>query len=378
MRPVSDQLFTFAEHEPPRLGYERCSAKDLGLDEAWLRDAIYANPDLVIGPCRAADLTDDDWYAWQREYRVEVGQIDVLLLASEGRVAIVETKLMGNPELRRRVFAQTLDYLAHLPERFEEDELPAIPLDSNGQPVADREDILESVGQSDVLLIIASDDIDLRLAKLSRTLLGNHLVKQWDLALVDVALYRPLDAPGQCLVVPHLRHVVRSEPRQVVRVVIEGEAPSARVEIERITPDQGAPARQQWDEIRFFRYLEDGEAPGPVRELALKIRDLAHRYPESLTLAWGTGRHGNMILKRHNGALVQIGGRGGIRFRPRKFTRALGETAAAEYRQALERLVPEAMAMAQPLVGARQAAAVARPLLAIIQQTLEGLETTDG
>ncbi len=135
MKPVSEQLFTFGQRERPRLGYARCSAKELGLDESWLRDAIFENPELVIGPCRAAGLTDDEWYPWQREFRVEVGQIDVLLLSSQGRVAVVETKLATNPELRRRVLAQVLDYLAHLPDRFNE-EVPEIPQDENGDPVA--------------------------------------------------------------------------------------------------------------------------------------------------------------------------------------------------------------------------------------------------
>ncbi len=74
----------------------------------------------------------------------------MLLLSSEGRLAVVETKLATNPELRRGVLAQALDYLAHLPDRFD-DELPQIPQDENGQPVAAQEDILESVAQGDIL-----------------------------------------------------------------------------------------------------------------------------------------------------------------------------------------------------------------------------------
>jgi hypothetical protein len=42
-----------------------------------------------------------------------------------------------------------------------------------------------------------------------------NLFKQWDLALIDLALYRPVDASGIYVVVPHLRNLVRSEPRQV-------------------------------------------------------------------------------------------------------------------------------------------------------------------
>ncbi len=62
MKPVSERLFTFRQGARPRFGYERCSAKELGLDESWLRDAISENPELVIGLCRAAGLADDEWY----------------------------------------------------------------------------------------------------------------------------------------------------------------------------------------------------------------------------------------------------------------------------------------------------------------------------
>jgi len=109
VKPVADQLFTFENRDKPTLAYERCSVEDLGLKESWLRDSIFHVPELVIGPCRAAGLTEDEWYPWQREYKVEVGQIDVLLLTSQGRVAVVETTLSTSPDLRRRVLAQALD-----------------------------------------------------------------------------------------------------------------------------------------------------------------------------------------------------------------------------------------------------------------------------
>jgi hypothetical protein len=377
VKPVSEELFTFRSDKRPRLGYERCSAKELGLDESWFRDATFENPELVLGACRAAGLTDDEWYPWQREFRVEVGQIDVLLLSSEGRVAVVETKLATNPENRRRVLAQALDYLVHLRERFE-DGWPEIPLDEGGDAVAAQEDIMESVAQGDALVVIASDEIDSRVAKLSLSLFSDHLMNHWDLALVDLALYRPVDGSDSYIVVPHLRNLVRSEPRHVVRVVVEGETPSARIEVERIASPRGQPGRQKWDEIRFFRYLDEGTAPAAIRELALQLRDVAGRYPDSVTLAWGTGKHGSMMLKRRNGALIEIHGRGEIRFRPRKFTRALGETAAAEYLRALEQLLPEAMGTHYLLVPAAQAEEVAPALLDLIRRTLDGVEESDG
>ena len=294
MNPVSDQLFTSDGISTPIPSHERCTAEDLGLKESWFRDAIFASPELVIGPCRAAGLTDDDWYPWRKEFETDVGPIDVLLLSSQGRLALVETKLASNPELRRKVLAQALDYLAHLPSEFQ-DSMPELPMDANGKPVADPDDIRESIAQGDVLLIIASDQCDPRVAKLSRSLLADNLVKHWDLALVDLALYRPSGASrGNCLIVSHLRSLVESEPRQVVRVVVQGESPRTRVEVQRITRDETASGRQKWDEQRFFESLETGTVSPAVRKLAFDLRELASRFRDSVTLEWGTSgrQHG--------------------------------------------------------------------------------------
>jgi len=250
--------------------------------------------------------------------------------------------------------------------------MPEIPKDENGEPVADQEDIRESVAQGDMLVIIASDAIDPRAAKLSRSLLSEHMVKQWDLALIDIALYRPAnDAPGAYVIVPHLRNLIESEPRQVVRVIVEGEKPSARVEIERITADESTPARQKWDEKRFFDNLEAENAPAPVQELASKLRELAYRFPESVKLSWGTGKIGSMVVKRHDGGLIEVYGTGKIRFRPKKFTRALGEELGNDYHCGLKQILPEAMGMHYPLVSADQASKAAPALFNLIQQALE-------
>ena len=378
MKPVADQLFTFENRDKPTLAYERCSVEDLGLKESWLRDSIFHVPELVIGPCRAAGLTEDEWYPWQREYKVEVGQIDVLLLSSQGRVAVVETKLATSPDLRRRVLAQALDYLTHLSDSFA-DALPEIPRDENGQPVADPEDIRESVGQGDVLVIVASDEVDPRVAKLSRSLLADHFVKQWDLALVDVALYR--DASGHSkkyVVVPHLRNLIESEPRQVVRVIVEGETPSARIQVERVTGDELTSARQVWDEHRFLENLDTEKAPKPVRHLASLLIALVKGFPDSVTVAWGTGKLGSMTVKRHGGGLIEVYGSGRVRFRPLKFARALGDDIGAEYRHGLDKLVPGAMRMQYPRVPPDEAARVASALYELIEQALSRAEGGTG
>ena len=49
-----------------------------------------------------------------REVRLGSGPLDLLAIESEGRPVVIEAKLARNPEARRKVVAQTLDYAAYL------------------------------------------------------------------------------------------------------------------------------------------------------------------------------------------------------------------------------------------------------------------------
>lgn len=376
-KALSDSIFTFRGGDRPKAGWERCNARDVGLPESWFRDSIFESPSIVIEACRAAGVTDDDWYPWAREFHVEVGPIDVLLVSSQGKVAIVETKLSHNPELRRKVLAQALDYLAHLADAFEES-MPPIPVDANGIAVADVDDIRASVANSDVLLIIASDEVDPRVAKLSQSLIADNLINGWELVLVDMALFRPLGAgTSDYLVVPTIRNVVLAETRQVVRVIVEGETPRAHVRVERDAPVSVESGRRSWNEAEFFAGLEERAAPAAVRQLAARVRELARANPETLELAWGSGRKGSMTLKRRGLGLIEIYTPGMVRFRPYKFERALGQEAADSYRSRLAQLAPSEMRTGYPRIGPAEAAAIADQLFALIQQAITAADRAE-
>jgi hypothetical protein len=78
--------------------------------ETALQEALKRNPEVIP----VADLDLGEVVVVGRETPLPVGAIDLLLLDAEGRVIIVETKLSRNPELRRQVVAQVLDYGASL------------------------------------------------------------------------------------------------------------------------------------------------------------------------------------------------------------------------------------------------------------------------
>ena len=79
-------------------------------EETELQEALKRNPEVIP----VADLDLGEVVVVGRETGVPVGAIDLLLVDAEGEVIIVETKLSRNPELRRHVVAQVLDYGASL------------------------------------------------------------------------------------------------------------------------------------------------------------------------------------------------------------------------------------------------------------------------
>ncbi len=78
--------------------------------ETALQEALKRTPEVIP----VADLELGDVIVVGRETPLPVGAVDLLLVDTQGRVIIVETKLSRNPELRRQVVAQVLDYGASL------------------------------------------------------------------------------------------------------------------------------------------------------------------------------------------------------------------------------------------------------------------------
>lgn len=81
--------------------------------EHTLRDLIYDNP--AILPVRDIDPGYGRLFTVARELNIPgVGFIDVLLADEHGRLVVVECKLWRNPQARREVVGQILDYAREL------------------------------------------------------------------------------------------------------------------------------------------------------------------------------------------------------------------------------------------------------------------------
>jgi hypothetical protein len=328
--------------------YEQTSAKSAGFDEGWLQNAISNEPELVIAPCSQAGLTDERWWFWSREFGVEVGAIDVLLISETGRVGVVETKLAYNPEGRRSVLAQLLDYAVHLGEIDPED-LPDLPA---GLRMSKEEVGRRIIEDRDFLLIVAGDELNARAVKLGRSLLGDHLMNQWELALVEVSVFRRAGEAGspEHLLVPHIRGAIQIELRQVVKVVLEGDR--SRVIVERVEPESTSGTATQWDEPSFLAALEKAPQMQAVKNLGTALTELERTHPGT-RVRWGAGKGASALLKRNGRTLIEIYvGWGHVVFAkdPTALDAALGKAATQIWLDGLKKLLPEHMKMNKPTV----------------------------
>src|SRR5262249_6275527 len=74
------------------------------------RDTIFTNPKIL--PIDDIDSTFGPFVPLCTELRTDAGPIDAVFINERGRLTIVEFKLWKNPQARREVVAQTLDYVS--------------------------------------------------------------------------------------------------------------------------------------------------------------------------------------------------------------------------------------------------------------------------
>ncbi len=79
-----------------------------GRNEAWLRDTLFSHPEIL--PVGDIDASFGPLIPLCKELRTEAGPLDIAFISQSGQLTLVECKLWRNPEARRKVVAQVLDY----------------------------------------------------------------------------------------------------------------------------------------------------------------------------------------------------------------------------------------------------------------------------
>lgn len=202
-------------------------------DEGWLQRLIHDHPTCL--PISEIEPGLDPFTAVCREMPTPRGPVDNLLMTGAGDICIVETKLFRNPEARRKVVAQALDYATCLfamgYEAFEKAALSgsfaprpkpsslfaALPEAGKLDEAAFVDAVSRNLRRGRVLILLAGDGIRTEAESL---LAGLHAHARFGftLAMVELGVFR-MPGSDAYLVCPRTLAKTEIVQRTVVEVV---------------------------------------------------------------------------------------------------------------------------------------------------------------
>jgi len=289
-------------------------------DEAWLQALLHQHPGIL--PVADIEPGFGELVPVAREVPCGHGFVDNLYLTPAGEIVVVETKLWANPQARREVVAQALDYAAALSamgyERFEAAVARALGFaapPSLHALVADRPDALDEPAFVDAvaenlrrgrMLVIAAGDGVRREAEALASLLQGHAGAHFTFALVELAAYRVGDTETYLVVPATLARTVLVE-RGVVRIE-DGRATIAPPAPAREAA--GAAPAQSLTEAAFYELMaaRDPGLPRAIRDFLASVEPLGvyAEYRASLNLKVereGAAKPVNLGYVQKNGQL---------------------------------------------------------------------------
>jgi hypothetical protein len=113
---------------------ERVRADELGKSEDWLQELLFKHPGLL--PIDEIEPAFSGPVSVARELRTRSGPVDLLCVNGRGHITLIETKLWKNPEDRRMVVGQIIDYAAQIAKWSYSDLVSAVRT-ATGSPEAD-------------------------------------------------------------------------------------------------------------------------------------------------------------------------------------------------------------------------------------------------
>lgn len=249
----------------------------LSLSERQYDDLIVAHQEAFADALREADLIDADS---ELLYLGRILAVDVLFAEVEAatgtfrRFVVVEDKLCKNPEARREVLGQLLDYSRAL-RSIDVNRLSEL-LPNHGPWVDANEDLIRpALRDGNFLLLVCGDEIQRRLIEYL-----DHLKEQFDpliaadLALMSIAIF---SNGTDHVLVPHVvGAMVKAERVMTIRVVVTdaaGKPLVASATLEASEPRKPEPGR---DKIELSELLDQmGKIGDEARETAESLLNRA-------------------------------------------------------------------------------------------------------
>jgi hypothetical protein len=205
-----------------------------GKDEAWLRDTLFNNPEII--PTDEIDSAFGPLIPLCRELRTDAGPVDAVFINERGRLTIVECKLWKNPQARREVVAQTLDYVSAIASWSYADlqrqvsaalgkrgNIPFEVVRERARTRVDEREFVDAVSRSlregRFLVLIAGDGVREGVQSLT-DLVNRSATKAFSFGLIEIAIYR--FANDRLIVQPRVLAETEVIERRMTIVTMDG------------------------------------------------------------------------------------------------------------------------------------------------------------
>ncbi len=295
----------------------RVPFEDRRVQEGWLQDLLRRHPEIL--PVDELEPVFAPLLSIGREVSTRVGSIDHLFISPQGYLTVVETKLWRNPEARREVVGQILDYATELStwgfeqldavaraytRKFDGDERGVLDVIRAVEPLDPAEDpglvdrISRNLRDGRFLLLLVGDGIREEVESLTQFLSRTPQL-HFTLGLVELRVY---EVPGreEWLVLP----LVVARTREVIRAVVRVEAQEirdVRVELEENLEEPGR--RRTLTEEDFFEQLQ--------REQGEDIARIARKLLEDVqglgcVIQWPSSSFSVRLLEERTGRLLTL------------------------------------------------------------------------
>jgi hypothetical protein len=290
---------------------ERIGGKEGRHDEQWLQQLIHRHPTCI--PMDQIEPGLPELVPVCMELPLPSGYLDNLLMTPEGDIVIVEVKLFHNPQARREVVAQALDYASSLFRmNYDQLEKAVLQADFDGGEKPSRlydqfgdADTLDEPGYVDavnmnlrngrIVVLVIGDGIRSDAEDLTDGL-QSHAGFHFTFALIELAVFQGL-SEDDLLVVPRTLTKTCMIDRGIVRI------DDQRSEVIAVPESMQAATSSQRQSItseQFFEVMSarDANLPDELKGFIAKLSTLGV-YPEfrqSLMFKWAapSGRAVNL------------------------------------------------------------------------------------
>jgi hypothetical protein len=251
--------------------WQRLDLADRTFGEDWLQNLVFGEP--AVLPINEIDPAFGPLIPIGREVETTAGLIDALYISAEGAITVVEAKLWRNPQARREVVGQIIDYATALAE-WGYEELDEATRARSGSSLWEQvrsttslaseasfvDAVARNLSKGRFLLCVVGDGIREEVERMARYVQAAPQL-QFTLALVELRVFTNPDE-STWLIVPSV--VARSE--EVIRAVVDVElAPAGKVAVAVSVPaEEVTDSRQRLTADQFFGELADAVPPDIV------------------------------------------------------------------------------------------------------------------